>query len=209
MVSVPAYPSHYVVFQVKEIRGECPRAIHLDDQAARRLRKRDMWRAPHHSGQRRLKKERARVEATRCKLPGPRRAAGKTNLGPAIMRRALLLGTTVLVLALGAASARAAAPNDQAAPVALTQHAPATCTSAELVEGRSAFTYDNGDPALVAGRREVGQTFREDLMILIRNVILLGITSLVFGLGAIGAKALWIWDDTQSSSHGWPRWFDH
>ena len=45
-------------------------------------------------------------------------------------------------------------------------------------------------------------------MMLARNVVLLAIASLVFGLGAIGAKALWILDDTQSSSHGWPRWFD-
>jgi hypothetical protein len=125
------------------------------------------------------------------------------------MRRWLLVGTAVFVLALGAAGAGGVTLSPETAVVGLSQFAPAACASAKLAEGRAAFTDDNDDQARLAGDRRVGQTFREDLVILARNVVLLAVTSLVFGLGAIGAKALWMLDDTQSSSHGWPpRWFD-
>jgi len=119
-----------------------------------------------------------------------------------------LFATAVFVLALGAAGARAAAANPEPTVVGLSQFAPTACASAKLAEGRAAFTDDNGDQAHAAEGRRAGRTFRENLMMLARNVVLLAIASLVFGLGAIGAKALWILDDTQSSSHGWPRWFD-
>jgi hypothetical protein len=129
------------------------------------------------------------------------------TLGLIIMRRSLLFGAALLALASGVVSARAGAPNDEAAFAALNQPAPAVSANAGLIERRAAFTYDNADQAHVAERREDGQTSRESLAISIRNVILLGIAGLVFGLGAAGVKALWILDDTESSSHGWPRWF--
>jgi hypothetical protein len=124
------------------------------------------------------------------------------------MPRPLVFGAAVLLLASGAAGASLAAPTPPAIEVALGQLAPAACAKAELVEGRSAFADDNGEQAHVAEDRPTGQTFRKDLTISMRNIVLLAITSLVLGLGAIGAKALWILDDTQSSSHGWPRWPD-
>jgi hypothetical protein len=123
------------------------------------------------------------------------------------MRRALLLSTSIVLLALGVADARAAAPSDQTIPAALHQPARPPSKSAMLIEGRSAVVYDSGDGTHVAESREAGQAVREDALVLMRNVALLGIASLVLGLGAIGATALWILDDTESSSHGWPRWF--
>jgi hypothetical protein len=123
------------------------------------------------------------------------------------MRRALLLSTTIVFLALGVADARAEAPSDQTIPAALHQPARPTSRSAMLIEGRSAVVYDSGDSAHVVETRAAGQSFPEDALTLMRNVVLLGIASLVLGLGAIGATALRILDDTESSSHGWPRWF--
>ena len=122
------------------------------------------------------------------------------------MRKSLLFGAALLTLASGTVSARAGASNDEAAFAALNKPA-AVSANAGLIERRAAFAYDNADQAHVAERRGDGQTSRESVAISISNVILLGIAGLIFGLGAAGVKALWILDDTESSSHGWPRWF--
>jgi hypothetical protein len=121
------------------------------------------------------------------------------------MRRLLLFGAALLALAFGVASVHAGAPDEQAAFAALNQPAPTASANAGLIERRAALVYENGDQAHVAERR--GETSRESLATSIRNVILLGIAGLILGLGAVGAKALWILDDTESASHGWPRWF--
>ncbi|WP_158812705.1 hypothetical protein [Methylocapsa sp. S129] len=113
------------------------------------------------------------------------------------MRRSLLFGViaVALILALGAANALAATPSDQSVFVARGQQAQAAVAGAGLIEGRSAY---NGDQAQAE--------HREDLAVIIRSVIVLGIAGLVFSLSAVGAKALWVLDEAESSSHGWPRW---
>jgi len=116
------------------------------------------------------------------------------------MRRSLLLPAALLILAMGVASASAA--SDPMA-FALDQQPSAAFAGAASVAGRAAI----GDRPRAAQHREAVQTFREDLTRAMRNVALLGIASLIFGLGAAGAKALWILDDAESTSHGWPRWF--
>jgi len=123
------------------------------------------------------------------------------------MRRSLPLATTVLVLAFGAVGAHAFTPKDQTALVApnqraQTQQAQTADPFARSTEGRSAFTNDSGDQAPFVESHKVGRTSREDLASFMRNVFVLGITSLVFGLGAVGAKALWMSDDTESSPFG-------
>jgi hypothetical protein len=123
------------------------------------------------------------------------------------MRRQLLLGITALFLALSAAGAHATPAVDQANLIALNQQAQGAIPGAALIEGRSA--YDNGDEAPAVERREVGHAFRESPAIIVRNVMLLAVAGLVFGLGAAGAKALWVLDDTEASAHGWPRWFGY
>ena len=117
------------------------------------------------------------------------------------MRKSLLFGVIAiaLVLALGAANALAAPPSNQSVFAARNQQAQAAFAGVALVEGRSAYAAGSGDQDQVAERRE-------DLAVLMRSVILLGIAGLVFGLSAVGAKALWVLDETESASHGWPRW---
>jgi hypothetical protein len=39
-------------------------------------------------------------------------------------------------------------------------------------------------------------------------LVLLAVAGTIFALAAVGVKAIWIMDDAESASHGWPRWFN-
>ena len=116
------------------------------------------------------------------------------------MRKLLLFGTTSLILIFGATSAHAT-PYDPVANFALNQQALMADANPPLIEGRSAFTGDADERAPAVERAFVGRTFRQEIEIM-RNVALLAAAGLVFGLGAIGAKALWISDPTESAPFG-------
>jgi len=117
------------------------------------------------------------------------------------MRALLLLGTIGLGLSFSAGGAYAAPGSYQ--PLTsfsdISQQGQSGDPLAQLIEGRSAFTNDSIHRVAVPERYGVDHTFRNDLAIFIRNVILLGLTSLIFGLGAVGVKALWMLDNTESS----------
>ena len=104
------------------------------------------------------------------------------------MRRLLLLGTAGLILAFGAADGRAIPLNHQAAYVALNQQALTADPFAQSIEGRSAVANDSGDQAHVMGRQRVGPAFRKRVAIIVRNIFLLGITSVVLGLAAVAGS---------------------
>jgi len=103
------------------------------------------------------------------------------------MRRLLLLGTIGLVLTFGAVSAQAIPK--QAALVVPGQLAQTGFTSAQSIESRSTLTNDGEDQASIVEFHWVGQTFGENVVIFVRDVTLLGIASLIFGLGAVCVKA--------------------
>ena len=125
------------------------------------------------------------------------------------MRKSLLLGITALFLVLSAVGANAVTPADQASLVALNQQAQAAYPGVVPVEGRAAVAYEDSDQARIGERRESSRAFREGPGGLVGEIIMLGIAGLVFGLGAVGAKALWVLDETEATSHGWPRWFGY
>ena len=116
------------------------------------------------------------------------------------MRKLLLLGTTALVLTFSAANARATAPSDEAALVALSQKMRMAFAGDQSLDGGSSFTNEGGAEGPVLVRREVRRSFPEDLATAGRNIALLVISGLVFGLGAVGTKALWMSDDTERAS---------
>jgi hypothetical protein len=117
------------------------------------------------------------------------------------MRRLLLHGTAVLILTFSAVGAHAITPNDQAALVAVNQQMPMTLNGAQSIEGgNSVLAKDSSEQASVVERQRAERDPRKDVVTLTGNFILLGIAALFFGLAAVGTKALWILDATES----WP-----
>jgi hypothetical protein len=89
------------------------------------------------------------------------------------MRRLLLLGTIAFVLGLSAASAHGLSDPDSVLAGA---------------SGASTILSD-GDAAPAEELHWIGQTFGEDVVILLRDITLLGVGALVIGVGGVCINA--------------------
>ena len=123
------------------------------------------------------------------------------------MRKSLLVGATALFLSFGVVGAHAMPPTDQAAFASLNQQVQEVFAGAGMIEGRAAFVSDNSDVTGSVEHRGVEPTFRQNIATMTRDFVLLALTGLVLGLGAVGAKALWVLDDSESTPSGLPRRF--
>jgi hypothetical protein len=120
------------------------------------------------------------------------------------MRALLLLGTIGLGLSFSAIGACAASAGYQAVTAfsTISQQVQSVDPLAHLIEGRSAFTSDSDGRVLATESHSFSGTLREDVGKFVGNAILLGVVALVFGLSAVGAKALWVLDPTEYTPFG-------
>jgi hypothetical protein len=115
------------------------------------------------------------------------------------MRRMFLLGAAVLIICLGAsvsaASAQTTAPGDPAAYTALSQQSQSVAPTVSWSKERSGPAA-RGD-AEGAGKASDRQIFSRGVGSALRTVVLLSFASIVIGLGAVGLKALWVFDEAE------------
>jgi hypothetical protein len=116
------------------------------------------------------------------------------------MRNLILLGTIIAALTFGSVSAKA---SGSAAEIAVSSSSgPAVVAAAEMIE--SGWTSASGLQASAAELQWLGRSLGEDIVIAMRDVTLVVLGALVFGLGAVCARVRRVEAPPRSVSYGRP-----
>jgi hypothetical protein len=114
------------------------------------------------------------------------------------MRNLILLGTIIAALAFGSVGSKALG-NPAEAAVA-SGSAPGAVAAAEMIE--SGWTSANDSQASAAQLHWFGRSVGENIVIVMRDVTLVAMSALVFGLGAVCARARRV--EAPARSYGQP-----
>jgi hypothetical protein len=121
------------------------------------------------------------------------------------MRRSLLFGPLVVVLAFGVVRVDAMTVGNHTALVASHHQVHVVSRGVDAVGARSPDVEGISGAIRPAQGAAASAASPGNLTL---AVFVLAIAGAIFGLAAAGVKAVWVMDDATSASHGWPRWFN-